>query len=140
LFLLNAAFRGAGDPVIAMRVLWTANLINIVLDPLLIFGIGPFPELGVTGAAVATTVGRGIGACIAVYALLTPGHRLTVRRQHWCWDTAVISNMVRLSGTATLQFLIGTASWIGLVRLLATFGSEAVAGYTVAIRLVIFVI
>lgn len=140
LFLLNAAFRGAGDPVIAMRVLWTANLINIVLDPLLIRGIGPFPELGVTGAAVATTIGRGIGALIALRAILTPGHRLHVRRAHLRLDPAILGGVLRLARTATLQFLVGTASWIGLVRLLATFGSTAVAGYTVAIRLVLFVL
>ena len=138
LFLLNAAFRGAGDPVIAMRVLWIANAINIVLDPLLIRGIGPFPEMGVTGAAVATTIGRGVGVLIALHAITTPGNRLTVTRRHLRFDMEVISGVLKLARTATLQFLIGTASWIGLVRLLATFGSTAVAGYTVAIRLVIF--
>ena len=138
LFLLNAAFRGAGDPVIAMRVLWIANAINIVLDPVLILGLGPFPELGVTGAAVATTVGRGIGVLIAFRALVRPGHRLTVTARHWRIDARVIGSVLRLARTATLQFLIGTASWIGLVRLLATYGSVAVAGYTIAIRLVIF--
>ncbi len=138
LFLPNAAFRGAGDPVIAMRVLWIANAINIVLDPLLILGIGPFPELGVTGAAVATTIGRGVGVVIAFRALVRPGHRLTVVARHWRLDPTVIRSVLRLARTATLQFLIGTASGIGLVRLLATYGSVAVAGYTIAIRLVIF--
>jgi putative MATE family efflux protein len=138
LFLLNAAFRGAGDPVIAMRVLWIANAINIVLDPALILGLGPFPELGVTGAAIATTIGRGVGVLIAFRALVRPGHRLTVTARHWRVDPAVIGGVLRLARTATLQFLIGTASWIGLVRLLATYGSVAVAGYTIAIRLVIF--
>lgn len=138
LFMLNAAFRGAGDAAIAMRVLWTANAINIVLAPTLILGLGPFPQLGVTGAAIATTTGRGIGALIAIHTLLASGHRLTVRRSHWALDLVLIRNILRLSGTATLQFLIGTASWIFLVRLLATFGSAAVAGYTIAIRLVIF--
>lgn len=138
LFLLNAAFRGAGDPVIAMRVLWIANAINIVLDPLLIRGIGPFPQLGVTGAAVATTIGRGVGVLIALYAITTPGHRLAITRRHFTLDIPVITGVLKLARTATLQFLIGTASWIGLVRLLAMYGSVAVAGYTVAIRLVIF--
>ncbi len=137
LFLLNAAFRGAGDAVIAMRVLWIANAINIVLDPCLILGLGPFPALGVTGAAIATTIGRGVGVLIAVQALLRPGHRLAVRREHFRFDPAVIGSVLRLARTASLQFLIGTASWIGLVRLLATYGSVAVAGYTVAIRMVI---
>ncbi|MDP9145697.1 MAG: MATE family efflux transporter [Actinomycetota bacterium] len=138
LFLLNAAFRGVGDAAIAMRVLWIANTINIVLDPLLIFGIGPFPELGVTGAAIATTTGRAIGMVIAFRTMVRPGHRLTVRARHFGFDGAVIASMLRLSATATLQFLVGSASWIGLVRLIATFGNAAVAGYTVAIRLVIF--
>lgn len=138
LFLLNAAFRGAGDPVIAMRVLWIANAINIVLDPLLIRGIGPFPEMGVTGAAVATTIGRGIGVLLAVRAIVTPGHRLHITPRHFHWDWEVLRGVIRLARTASLQFLVGTASWIGLVRLLATYGSSAVAGYTVAIRLVIF--
>jgi putative MATE family efflux protein len=138
LFLINAAFRGAGDPVVAMRVLWIANAANIILCPLLIRGIGPFPELGVTGAAIATTTGRGLGALIALHALVTPGNRLTVRWHHFRLDPEVIGGVLKLARTATVQFLIGTASWIGLVRLLATFGSTAVAGYTVAIRLVIF--
>ena len=138
LFLLNAAFRGAGDAAIAMRVLWLANGINIVLAPTLILGLGPFPALGVTGAAVATTIGRGVGAFVAFRTLVGSGHRLAVRAEHWRFDPVVIGNIIRLSGTATLQFMIGTASWIFLVRVLSTFGSVAVAGYTVAIRLVIF--
>jgi putative MATE family efflux protein len=138
LFLLNAAFRGAGDPVIAMRVLWIANAINIVLDPLLIRGIGPFPEMGVTGAAVATTIGRGIGVLLAIRAITTPGNRLLLTARHFKWDPEVLRGVLKLARTASVQFLVGTASWIGLVRLLATYGSSAVAGYTVAIRLVIF--
>lgn len=140
LFLLNAAFRGAGDPAIAMRVLWISNAINIVLGPLLVFGVGPFPELGVTGAAVGTTIGRGVGALLAFRALVTPGHRIQVRAHHFAFDAKVMGSMLRLASSATLQFLIGTASWIGLVRILAGFGSVALAGYTIAIRIVIFAI
>ena len=140
LFLLNAGFRGAGDPAIAMRVLWISNAINIVLGPLLIFGVGPFPELGVTGAAIGTTIGRGVGALLAFRAMITPGHRLYLRARHFAFDAKVMGTMLRLASSATLQFLIGTASWIGLVRIIAGFGSVALAGYTIAIRLVIFAI
>jgi MATE family, multidrug efflux pump len=138
LFVANAIFRGAGDAAIAMRVLWLANIINIVLGPLLIFGPGPFPALGVTGAAIATTIGRGIGAIYAVTRLFRQASRIPVGRQHLRLDVGVMRQIVSLSGSATLQNLIGMASWIGLVRILAGYGSEALAGYTIAVRLIIF--
>jgi putative MATE family efflux protein len=138
LFLINAIFRGAGDAAIAMRVLWLANAINIILGPLLIFGVGPFPQLGVTGAAVATTIGRGTGAAFAFYKLFHSGRHILLRREHLRIDLGLMGRIIRLSGTATLQVFIGTASWLGIIRILAQFGSAAVAGYTIAIRIILF--
>lgn len=138
LFLINAIFRGAGDATIAMRSLWIANICNMILDPLLIFGIAFFPRLGVTGAAVATTVGRGMGVVYQFYRLSGRNNRFTIRKQHLKLDLELLGRLLKLSGTGIFQILIGTTSWIGLVRIVSTFGSQALAGYTVAFRVVIF--
>jgi putative MATE family efflux protein len=138
LFLINSVFRGAGDAVIAMRVLWLANAINILLGPCLIFGLGPFPELGVTGAAVATTIGRGTGALYAFSRLLRPGARVRLTRRHLRLEPSVMLGLMRLSATAMFQVFIGMASWIGLVRILAAFGDAALAGNAIGLRIVMF--
>jgi putative MATE family efflux protein len=138
LFLINAVFRGAGDAAIAMRVLWFANIINITLGPCLIFGIGPFPKLGVVGAAVGTTIGRGCGVLYQLYHLTRAGGRLKVRAQHLRVDGATMRSILRICGTATFQNFIGTASWMGIVRIISGFGTAAVAGNTIGIRIILF--
>ena len=140
LFLNNAIFRGAGDAAVAMRLLWVSNLINLVLDPCLIFGWGPFPKLGVTGAALATFTGRSIGVAYQFYRLMhgTERIRILVRQVRVNWN--VLLRLVRVSLTGILQFAIAHTSWIGLVRIVSVFGSAAVAGYTIAIRIVVFAI
>lgn len=138
LFLINAIFRGSGDAAISMRVLWLANAINIVLAPLLIFGVGPFPELGVMGAAVATTFGRSCGVVYQLYRLARGDGRLQVRREHLRLEPGTMVAMLRLSGAGTAQALVGTTSWVVLARIVSTFGSAATAGYTIAIRIILF--
>jgi putative MATE family efflux protein len=138
LFLINGVFRGAGDAATAMRVLWFANAINIVLDPCLIFGLGPFPRLGVAGAAIATTTGRGLGVVAQLWLLSRGTGHIAVRRRHVRLDPRVMLNMLRLSGSAVFQWLIATTSWLGVVRIVASFGSDALAANTIAIRIVMF--
>jgi putative MATE family efflux protein len=138
LFLINSIFRGAGDAVIAMRVLWLANGINILLGPCLIFGVGPFPRLGVTGAAIATNIGRGTGALFALSRLLKPGSRIDLHARHFKFDWVLTKRLLRLAWSAAFQMLIGMGSWIALTRVLATFGSAVVAGYTIGFRVIMF--
>jgi putative MATE family efflux protein len=140
LFLNNAIFRGAGDAAIAMRLLWVSNILNLILDPCLIFGLGPFPRLGVTGAALATFSGRSIGVLYQFYRLMKGSERLRIPPRLLRLNARVMWRLIRVSLTGILQFAIANTSWIGLVRIVSIFGSAALAGYTIAIRIVIFVI
>jgi len=137
LFLINAVFRGAGDAAIAMRALWLGNIVNLLLDPCLIFGLGPFPELGVTGSAVATTIGRGLGVVYQVSVLFSTKSRISVRMRDIRFEPAIARSMLKISFGGMLQYLVATASWAALVRLVAAFGSAALAGYTIALRLIV---
>jgi len=140
LFLNNAIFRGAGDAAVAMRLLWVSNIINLVLDPCLIFGWGPFPRLGVTGAALATFIGRSIGVLYQFYRLLRGTERIRILASQIRVDLHVLWRLVRVSVTGILQFAVADVSWIGLIRIVSFFGPAALAGYTIAIRILIFVI
>src|ERR1700738_1413860 len=140
LFLNNAIFRGAGDAAIAMRLLWVSNIINLVLDPCLIFGWGPFPKLGVTGASLATFTGRSIGVLYQFYRLLRGTERIRILRSQIRLNLGVLLRLVRVSLTGILQFAIAHTSWIGLVRIVSIFGSAALAGYTIGIRIIIFIL
>jgi putative MATE family efflux protein len=140
LFLNNAIFRGAGDAAIAMRLLWVSNILNLVFDPCLIFGLGPFPKLGVTGAALATFSGRGIGVLYQFYRLGKGTERIRILARHMRLEATVLWRLIRVSITGILQFLISQTSWIGLVRIVSLFGAPALAAYTIGVRIVIFAI
>ena len=138
LFLINGVFRGSGDAAAAMRTLWLANLINMALDPCFIYGVSFFPRLGVTGAAVATTIGRSMGVVYQLSVLFRGKSRVRLALRHLRPDWRVMSRLLRIGSTAMLQYFISTASWVGLTRINARFGSAAIAGYTLGLRIIIF--
>ena len=138
IFVINGIFRGAGDAAIAMRTLWMANLVNLILDPCFIFGLGPFPKLGVTGAAVATTTGRTLGVLYQLWVLFDGTSRVKVARRHLRIDWPVLTQLMKVARSAMVQYFIATASWLTLARFNAAFGANAVAGYSLAIRIILF--
>jgi len=140
LFLINAVFRGAGDAVQAMRVLWLGNILNILLGPCFIFGLGPFPALGVTGAAVATSIGRGCAVLYQLHILVRGRSKVAIAREHLKIDPSTMLSVLRLSGTGTLQMFISMTSYVGVMRILASFGSAPLAGYPIGVRIFMFAI
>ena len=140
LFLINGIFRGAGNASIAMRALIISNVLNIILDPLFIFGWGPIPAMGVTGAAVATTIGRSIGIFYQLYHLVKGGSLIKINWSQFTFDFPILERIIKIASGGVGQFLIESASWIFLMRIISSFDSEVLAGYTTAIRIIIFTI
>lgn len=140
LFVINAIFRGAGDAAIAMRILFIANGINIVLDPLLIFGWGPIPAMGIEGAAIATNIGRGVGVAVQIWLLFKGGKHIKLNFKQLHWNAKVMMKIIRTSIGGIGQMIVSMTSWIFLVRILSDLGSEAVAGSTIAIRIMMFTV
>ena len=138
LFLFNAVFRGAGDPGLAMKALGLANLLNIILDPIFIFGLGPIPGMGVEGAAIATTISRAVGVAYQIHMLQSGQSRIRLTLAHFRYDGTLMRRLLDISWPAILQYLVGTASWMAIMRMMAVFGSASLAGYTITIRIIIF--
>jgi len=140
LFIINAVFRSSGDAAISMRVMWLANLINLVLDPVLIFGLGPVPALGIKGAAIATVIGRSIAVIYQFYLLFRSHQRIHLTRESIRFQPAIMLSLLKVSAGGIMQNLIATSSWIFLVRIIAVFGASALAGYTIALRIIMFLL